>query len=507
MVQEVELPNGEIAEFPDNMSHSQISSIIQKKFPVEKKSQQSLSGWEKAANNPLTQGILGAGDELRNLLASGANLIPGVNIPYEKSGKGMSYELGKLGGGVAGFLGGGSALSGAKALSKVPGALKRAGGMAAFGALENPQDRLKGGAEGAAISAAIDALPLPFKAIGRAAEYINPAKYTKGLAENIASMSKSAKEKAKSLYEPIKSEFGHINIKESIPKGKSGSVSGKVFGEGGEILEESAIAKFNPKLPLKERKLKDITPDIEPSKGYDSINKKFVNRWYGPKLKMIHEEFLENPNLNNAHKLQSQMGKKIGDLSSKKMDAETYDVVEALRHSRDVLQKDVDSALRIRSPEKADLYKQASDIYKNEYVPFTSNPTLRKVSKGEVKTISPNQLKNALTKAKEKGSFGEEHYLNEALTNLSSKISKGKAAKDITSIVGGAGLGEALAPGIGGTVGGAVAGKLLGPSLMDLATNPEIIRLLSKIEKLKPYGHKGSAGLLADGMKNGKNGK
>src|SRR5580704_3529621 len=107
----VELPDGNIGEFPDEMSHQDIESVLQKQFsptnkgtiqgkkPPESLLKRAGGAAEKYINRPVEdigrqarelgagagQGIANTGVGVRNLLAKGANLIPGVNIGMENA--------------------------------------------------------------------------------------------------------------------------------------------------------------------------------------------------------------------------------------------------------------------------------------------------------------------------------------------------------------------------------------------------------------------------------------
>lgn len=240
MAKLVNLPNGKQGSFPDDMSWEDIESVVQKQFPVEKQKdernllQKAGGAAQKYINEPLEdigrqalsagagagQGLANTGAGVRNLLAKGANLIPGVDIPMAKSidiaPNNINSLIGQFGGSM---LGGGAVAKGAEralevprhiqsipmianAIGKIKGSLgkssnainkimnvtKDIGKNAIAGAAVNPEDQglgaLFGGsgaAAGKAIGAAAPAIGKKLGITGQPGEnvssYVNPEKY------------------------------------------------------------------------------------------------------------------------------------------------------------------------------------------------------------------------------------------------------------------------------------------------------------------------------------------
>jgi hypothetical protein len=394
--------------------------------------------------------VLGAGDALKNTVGGAASLLPGVKYNPVKSGSGASYETGNIAGNIGAFLGGGEALEGlrlageglplAGELAKqlggkgISGVARRAIGTGIGGVVDNQDDREGGFEKGAAMSLAADALPGGVKLLGKGAEFLNPQKFTNKLAESIKNSYESSLKKAADEYNPVLEKLGNNKISSS---------------------------------------------------EYANLDKDIPKDYFGPILKNMQSKFLENPTLQNAHDFQSQLGTKIGQLTSKKPDAFTSNTIEGLRQARDSVRNDMLSYLKAEDPKMADKYLRGTEVFREEAAPYRNNPTIYKIAKGDVKTIAPQKLQKTLETVSESNQLGKEHYLSQALEQLSKRTNRSAAARDILSVGAGGLAGEMLAPGIGGGATGAILGKLVGPSAMKLATNPEVTKTISKLNH--PY--------------------
>lgn len=138
----VQLPNGQNAEFPDNMPHDQIKAFIQKKFPSQQMTttqQQPKPGWLQREGNfvdtnfnepierkfikPATsmlggfeQGLANIAPGLLNLGVSGANAL-GANIPKVPQFKFAPEDIYSKAGNIGSFFSGPGIL---KSLGKIP---------------------------------------------------------------------------------------------------------------------------------------------------------------------------------------------------------------------------------------------------------------------------------------------------------------------------------------------------------------------------------------------------
>lgn len=397
-------------------------------------------------HNPLFNFLSGAGGALQNSLAN----LPYSPIPYAPPSQGLSGKIGDVAGNLLGFVGGGEVLNTARAASEslplmgqlakslsgegTSGIARRLIGTSMAGALENPHDRLQGAEKGALLAGLGESVPFALKGIHRAAEFIHPQGFTNKLVASIKNAYESSKAEAKKQY---------------------GSVLDTIGGE-------------------------KINGQIYPQLHQDVLTA------YDTKLKELHQDFIEHPSLEKAHQLQSQLGSKVGQLSSSKhVDIHTHNAIADLKQARSALQTDMTNYLQQVRPDLFNQYQKATHFYKNTIIPYQSENFISKIAQGDVKTSTPKKLNHVLTALSEKELLPSDHYLQTAHKQLDSKINRGKMTSHLASLLAGAGLGELTHPGgfgaLGGLVGGGAAHHYVLPKLLDLAANPYAAQQLKKL--------------------------
>lgn len=397
-------------------------------------------------HNLLFNFLAGAGSALQNSLAN----LPYSPIPQAPSSQGLSGKMGDVAGSLLGFIGGGEVLNTARAASEglpligqfakslsgegLSGIARRLIGTSIAGALENPDDRMQGAAKGALWSGVGESIPLALKGIHQAAEFIHPQAFTNKLVASIKNAYESSKLEAKKQY---------------------GSVLGVIGSE-----------KIN-------------------SKTYSQLHPDILTA-FDTKLKDLHQDFINNPSLEKAHQLQSQLGSKLGQLSqSKHIDIHTHNAIAHLKQAHTTLQSDINSFLQQTYPDLFKHYQKATQFYKNTVIPYHSENFISKIAQGDIKTSTPKKLNTILTTLSEKESLPADHTLQTAHKQLDSKINRGKMTSQLASLLAGAGLGELTHPGgfgaLGGLVGGGAAHHYVLPKLLDLAANPYTSQQLKKL--------------------------
>lgn len=331
-------------------------------------------------------------------------------------------DLGIIGKGIASIPKAGPFLS--SALSRVlPQAL--------LGATTN-ENPIEGAKHAGLVQAALETLPLPFKAASKYAEAINPVKYASEKLGKIRAGLKSSEEAEQAAYKPFNEIANQHDI--GVPK--------------------NYYESYNENKPL-----------------------------FGSRINRLDKKFNEHPTLENAHKLQSRMFKGIKQ-EFKKADPD-FDRIEALTESREALKNDISKRLEQIDKKVARKYKEGASIHKEEVSPHFSTPDLAHIIQGNIKNVEPERLHNALVKANEKSLLPENHYLSKALEDITTKLNKGKAvqyglpatlAPLITASMGHAGIPTALASMAVGGILGHGAGKVA-----DLAQNPVVQQLLTKL--------------------------
>lgn len=312
--------------------------------------------------------------------------------------------------------------------------LTRIAGQGLWGALtnKNPEEGAEafGGAQ-----AAGEALPLPFRMLKGLGEQFMPLKYTEGKIKQIADFFKTQKNAQKEAYSymnPYKEDWVSVNPKK--------------------VLDPEDVSLF-PK-PVKKR------------------------------LEMFHAE----PSLENAHRLQSQMGASQGRI--KGADQYSNDVKDALKDSRNTLQDMIRSHLSFVDKNAANQYEEGRRITRDVLEPTRSTPTLRKITRGTITGLTPDQLVSTIRRGYESEKIPMEHELMKHLQDIQMKSYKGKALQTLLPMGLGAAAGS-LAPdhamlgmGLGGLGGalGAGALKFLTPGFTQLAQNPWLMESLRKLK-------------------------
>jgi hypothetical protein len=114
------------------------------------------------------------------------------------------------------------------------------------------------------------------------------------------------------------------------------------------------------------------------------------------KVEQSHNDFLVDPTYDNAHKLQSDIGKAIGVEKGKGFNADR-DKLSVYNDLRDAVKNDVASFLDKYSPDLANQYKAASDYHLKEVIPYRSTSNIIKAIQN--KDVNESSLLNAFKSA------------------------------------------------------------------------------------------------------------
>lgn len=343
-------------------------------------------------NSPGIQGILGAGDALRNTISSGLNMIPGVNISPVQSGQGGAYTIGNIAGNLAGFAGGGEVLDTARAASEAlpyigklaemlggntlaPTMARQGLGTAAYGAITNTEDRTDNGIYGGLLGSAAASLPFGMGKVVQGLQYLQPQKYAKQILDNLSGgqtlgdATQSVLATIKNSYQQQKENAGELydSVRNNIP---SGSIYAPLKGP----LGIPSNLSFS---------------DLEGA--YPSISKGVTDS-YTSALKDMHNDFINNPTFQNAHALQSELGTVSRQLQSGRMQMSNTLDARSLNNARNALKTDMNSFLQRENPALADQYQQAAQNFQENVVPYRTDPKLYSIATGETTNVAPSAL-------------------------------------------------------------------------------------------------------------------
>jgi hypothetical protein len=398
---------------------------------------QTLNG---VVNSPGVQGVLGAGDALRNTISSGLNMLPGVNIAPAKTGSGTAYNVGNIAGNIGGFLGGGEALDTARAASEaapvigqlatalggngISGIARRALGSAAYSGATNDQNRAENAGIGAGASLASEAIPGIAGKLAQGAQYFMPQRFaqniiqTLGGGQNLEDATKSVLSSIRNSYQAQKANASDLYnpVFDSVPSGSIYANVGKTepVASSPTIINKNAPAANSPMTPL-------MSANAEPVVGGQSTAQKSFSNLTGQypnlpetitdnytnTLQKMHNDFINNPTFQNAHELQSELGVQSRYLQDGNAapSIATSNNVAAINQARDALKSDMmsflnkqgtplnpDAAPGVANTELAQQYTNASNNYQQNVVPYLSNPKIASIATGDKTNAVPSTL-------------------------------------------------------------------------------------------------------------------
>jgi hypothetical protein len=411
MAQVIEVPGYGQVEFPDNMSDAQITDAIKKNMPsvntapnrnenvnpllaagnfAEQNITQPVQNFLTATGQGVTNSGINALNTLSKFAGYPTNIQP-VNVANTNN---ISGTLGNIAGNTAGFFGAGGIAKGiasipaiaeslvgaTNALSKIPYASKvinaltspigqRAAGSAAYGASQDTNNPLAGATEGAAASLipdtllngavgrTINTIKKPFSATTKAEQLLNDLGEGKSVEEN----SKAVAQKIKNSYEKAKAEGQQLYK--------------NVFDLAGNEKIDENLGPY--------------------SSAYKTLGEDIFND-YDKKLRKLHDAYMANPTLENAHNLQSQLGSSIRKLQKKdakdNLPIAEKNVKESYTDAKKNILQDMTNYLSNKNPIIAEKYNNASQNWLENVVPYLSDPKISKIAKGA--TTNPGILKN-----------------------------------------------------------------------------------------------------------------
>lgn len=141
--------------------------------------------------------------------------------------------------------------------------------------------------------------------------------------------------------------------------------------------------------------------------------------------------FVENPNLENTHKLQSEIGSEIGDIRKRitRKEATQSDWLrfKELSKIRKDLLSDIDNYLEKTNPKLREAYSEASRLHSTEVIPARNAANIASEHISEIdNSVDKQTLLNALKNATTKKAFKRNPLPQEALT-LTKQLEKNLA--------------------------------------------------------------------------------
>lgn len=116
------------------------------------------------------------------------------------------------------------------------------------------------------------------------------------------------------------------------------------------------------------------------------------------RLNSLNQQFTQSPTFNNAHILQSQLGSAVRKLQANDakgtLSVADRGTMQDYQDARDALQTDMGSFLNSQNPAAANQYQGASANWAQNVAPFTENPRISQLAKGDITNPNLTKLHN-----------------------------------------------------------------------------------------------------------------
>jgi hypothetical protein len=227
--------------------------------------------------------------------------------------------------------------------------------------------------------------------IGKGINSISPGKTAQTL-EEVASEASN-----KLVRKPSEEMFN-----EAFGKSNNSHIYEDISAKGNKSFENLIESVERKDLPGTDHRYLDLNPE-EVSTAYADAG-----------LKRLHKTFIKNPNLENAHTLQSQLGNQIRDINSKgklATPAEKYHRA-SYEYAKDILNNDIGKFLETTTGKGAEqLYKNAKKLYRETVVPHeNAERIIRESFNHYTKKTNPETLAKSLENA-----YTGENFVNNPL--------------------------------------------------------------------------------------------
>lgn len=286
----------------------------------------------------------------------------------------------------------------------------------------SPQHRIVGGALGSLAEVAPEVIPRGLKVIPKILKgikgIIRPNIIAKGIVENLPKVKNA---------ESVLNELG----------------SGRSLNENAQNIAAKIKKIGTAKLTESGKRFEDINKRAGVSSMYpegDPISKnsyKALEKWkrppmmhYTDTLKDAHEDFMDIPTFDKAHKLQSTLGSVANrTLKNPASNAQQIDVADRFLMAQDRLLNDMHSHLNKVDPSKqlSTEYAAARKLHASDAIPYKDNKQIREMVKGKIQnprnltTVFKNPESNTLKVVSDLGSEAPDQIIYNELRATAGK--------------------------------------------------------------------------------------
>lgn len=203
---------------------------------------------------------------------------------------------------------------------------------------------------------------------------------------------------------PIRTAKGAYNLSKNIIQnfrpGEIASTLGNYLGKGAKTMDENAEElgnlvrnKANQHMDNTDVYFNHVLNNVGNEKVFDrpyaltstapDKYESVINKMSDLNIGDLFTKFKNEPTIQNAHNLQSELGVMIGDLQRQPITIDLAKQIEGLKGVRDEVKAGITDRLGkiddIQGTRYQKNYKIASDLYRDNVIPYLSDPNLRKV--------------------------------------------------------------------------------------------------------------------------------
>lgn len=152
-------------------------------------------------------------------------------------------------------------------------------------------------------------------------------------------------------------------------------------------------------------------------------------------LRLLDKKYMENTNIENAHKLQSELGSEIGYMKKQRenqlLDAEGKNRLNNYIQAQNAVQEDIRNQLGSINPKLREDYDIAREDWRKNVIPYHTDKDLREIAEGRIKNPEAGQITN-IFKNPEDSINKVAGDLDATAKDRIAHISLGKVKEDLT---------------------------------------------------------------------------
>lgn len=233
------------------------------------------------------------------------------------------------------------------------------------------------------------------------------------LAQDISNAYNNRVEQGSALYKPLFDALGNNSIYKGVnqaavrqPVSNFNSINDVIEHvndntgtelENASDLKDYLMQNYGYAFPNNKSLLNffNSKPVIVNKGNYNSLGQDIIDS-YDRNLKDLHNQFTENPTLQNAHNLQSQLGYAARQLQAKDtksgLSPAERSTLQGYQQAQNSLRSDINTFLNSNNPVLANQYNLATANWAQNVTPYLENPKIAQIAKGDI--TNPDAIAN-----------------------------------------------------------------------------------------------------------------